>query len=184
VPDAVGIVDLISSQSMREARGCAPLNSGWPGDDDGERLRILIADGDADVADMLTQMMKLLGHEAVAAFSLREAVDARRSGHFDACVIDLEFPDCGGLALLGSLRRAEGAGWRARAIAWTASPDLWRARPAADLFDAFVAKPASLETLIAAVSGLPCPNCWMPLDRERCHVFCQWPARQFAASSH
>lgn len=128
------------------------------------------------MAETLAAMARLLGHAATIVANLAEATAARRGSLFDAYVIDLDFADCGGPALLGALRHAERGGTMARAIAWTATEASWRRCPVVEAFDSFVAKPASLQTMIAAFNGQPCPECARPLDAKRFHSLCQWTA--------
>jgi len=140
-------------------------------------VRILIADSSLDVAQMCQQLIRLHGHAATVAFSLEDAIAARRERLFDVYLIDLDFLECGGPALLGALRRAEGLGCPARAVGWTAAPDAWWASPLARLFDAFLAKPASLRTLLAALEDGLCPECLVALSERHSHDFCQLPPR-------
>ncbi|QBE66424.1 response regulator [Pseudoduganella lutea] len=76
-------------------------------------MRILIADGSAEVTDMLQEILPVNGHTATAALILEEVIAARRERMFDAYIIDLDFINCGGPAVLGSLRR-EGEAPRSR----------------------------------------------------------------------
>ncbi len=138
------------------------------------RMRILIAENDKDVAETLAAMTRLFGHVATMVYDLGEAVTARKEGLFDVYLIDLDFSDCGGPALLGALRHGERRGRMARAVAWTAQEAAWRSRPVVEAFDCFVAKPASFHTMIAALNGRPCPECARPLDAKHFHSLCQW----------
>lgn len=143
----------------------------------GATLKILIAESSVDVAWMCQELVRRHGHAATVAMSLDEALIARREGLFDVYLIDLDFNGCGGPALLGSLRRAEGRKAPARAIGWTAFPSMWRISPSARLFDVFLAKPFSLRTLLAALENDVCPECFVALSEQYSHDQCQGPAR-------
>lgn len=62
--------------------------------------------------------------------------------------------------VLGTLRREEIGVHAARAVGWTASPDLWRFSRAAGLFDAVIAKPASLRALMRHCKVARAPTAW------------------------
>ena len=85
--------------------------------------------------------------------NMNDAAVAQRAHSFEAYFIDLEFPDCGGIGVLGLLRGEAGKGHVARAIGWTTLGHLWRGRPSMSLFDAVVEKPANMKTLLAALRG-------------------------------
>lgn len=139
-------------------------------------MKVLIAEGDADVARTLEAMLGAMGHSGEIALTFEDAMRARRQQAFDAYVIDLGFADCGGPALLGSLRREEGDGPRARAVGWTGTADLWSGSRAVALFDAVVAKPASLRLLMATLEGGECPACAHRLNGAHLLSDCQLPA--------
>jgi DNA-binding NtrC family response regulator len=139
-------------------------------------MKVLIAEDDFDVARTLEAMLGAMGHSAQIALTFEDAMRARHQQAFQAYVIDLGFADCGGPALLGSLRREDGNGPRARAVGWTGAADLWSDSRAAALFDAVVAKPASLRLLMAALEGGECPTCARQLNGGHLLSDCQLPA--------
>jgi DNA-binding response OmpR family regulator len=105
------------------------------------------------LGEVLAQSLDAAGHFSNVVFTWQDAVLAQRAKSYDAYIIDLEFPDCGGIAMLGSLRREASAGPGARAIGWTTFGHFWRGLPITSMFDAIVEKPASLKTLLAALQG-------------------------------
>lgn len=124
-------------------------------------MNVLIAEGDARVGEVLARMLDVSGHFSVSVSNLDDAILAQRAKSFDAYIIDLDFPDCGGIAVLGALRKESGASPAARAIGWTTLGHLWRGRPVTSLFDAVVEKPAPMRTVLAALQGRaqsPSPN--------------------------
>lgn len=139
------------------------------------KMRVLIVESDDVVALTLQAMLVGLGHLGAIASTLPEAVAAAREDLFDAYVIDLGFPECGGPALLGSLRREEGHRAAARAIGWTGAAELWQRSPAAELFDAALAKPVSMRALMAVLHGDVCPDCSAPFDAKHLASLCHWP---------
>lgn len=137
-------------------------------------MEVLIVEENHEVARMLEAMLRAAGHSCCVASTLADAMAAGYMGWFDAYVIDLDFCECGGPAVLGALRREEMGLHAARAVGWTASPDLWRFSRAAGLFDAVIAKPASLRALMAALQGCACPYCMAPLNASHLVSTCQW----------
>ena len=138
-------------------------------------MDVLIVEDDDEVASTLEAVLWALGHSCAVAWSLEEAVNAARLDWFDAYIINLDLGECGGPAVLGALRREEMGIHAARAIGWTAVPDLWRFSRAAGLFDAVMAKPASMRALVAALQGCACPDCMAPLNANHLASPCQWP---------
>lgn len=116
-------------------------------------MNILITEGDARVGEALVRMLHASGHFSMSVSNLDDAILAQREKSFNAYIIDLDFPDCGGIAVLGALRRASSASPATRAIGWTTLGHLWRGRPALSLFDAVVEKPAPMRTVLAALQG-------------------------------
>lgn len=131
-------------------------------------MKILVIDDTPGAADMVARMLELHGHQARAAFSFEEAMRELGADRCDACLVDLDIEDQNGAML--SLVRAQGA----RAVAWTASEDVWRGSARAAGFDAFLAKPASFAMILAAIDGAPCPSCLRPLDASCHHGHCTW----------
>jgi DNA-binding response OmpR family regulator len=116
-------------------------------------LNVLIAEGNVRLGEVLAQMLDAEGHISTVVFNWQDAVLAQRAKPYEAYIIDLEFPDCGGIAMLGSLRREASSGPAARAIGWTTFGHFWRGLPITSMFDAIVEKPASMKTLLAALQG-------------------------------
>jgi DNA-binding response OmpR family regulator len=116
-------------------------------------LNVLIAEGNVRLGEVLSQTLDAAGHYSTVVFNWQDAVLAQRAKSYEAYIIDLEFPDCGGIAMLGSLRREASAGPAARAIGWTTFGHFWRGLPITSMFDAIVEKPASMKTLLAALQG-------------------------------
>jgi DNA-binding response OmpR family regulator len=140
-------------------------------------VKVLIVEGDAAVAQTLMLMLRAFEHEAFVARSLNDAISAARAWPFDAYFIDMEYPDCGGLGVLGLLSRAKGGRSKPRSVGWSGLPTVWHLASATRLFDAIVAKPASLKTVMAALQGRTWPRCDKALDFEHLASHCRWAAR-------
>lgn len=140
-------------------------------------MDVLIVEGNQAVGDTLLCMLRAFSHDAFVARSLRAAIAARRAGHFDAYFIDMEFPDCGGVGVLGSLSAQDGEHPKPRSIGWTSLPEFWHQPPSARLFDVIVAKPASIETVLAALQARDCPECGNKLDLQHLSSSCCWTSR-------
>ena len=56
-------------------------------------LHILLVEDHDDVAEMMTVMLQMLGHESERAASVREAVERCAAGGVDALVVDYGLPD-------------------------------------------------------------------------------------------
>jgi ActR/RegA family two-component response regulator len=140
-------------------------------------VKVLIVEGDVTVAETLMFMLRAFEHDAFVARSLNQAISAARARPFDAYFIDMEYPDCGGLGVLGLLSRPESDRSKPRSVGWSGLPTVWHPAPATRLFDAIVAKPASLKTVMAALQGRTCPRCDKALDFEHLASHCRWAAR-------
>jgi len=83
-----------------------PTTAG-PGLSDGMRARILLADDDDNVRDLLRRLLALQGWDVVAARNGREAVDAwpEEGTPFDLVILDMSMPVMSGPAAYEELRR-------------------------------------------------------------------------------
>jgi two-component system, chemotaxis family, chemotaxis protein CheY len=77
-----------------------------------KRLRILCAEDQAQMSDLLRNVLERAGHEVVCVTDGREAWDRIRAnpGFFDAIVTDHQMPHVTGLELVGRLRELGFAG--------------------------------------------------------------------------
>lgn len=136
-------------------------------------LRILIAEGNQDVAETLEATLTALAHCVVVARTFEDAVAAQRRCAFDVFFIDLDFYEYGAPSLLSALRGEEEGGKAARAVGWTAAVNPWFCASATNLFDAALAKPASLRMITAALAGEVCPECLKALNAAHLISACQ-----------
>lgn len=68
-----------------------------------ERRRVLVVDDDADMREMLGEILALAGHDAILARDGLEAVDLARRVHPDALTLDLGLPHLDGNGVLRAL---------------------------------------------------------------------------------
>ena len=66
--------------------------------------RILVADDDPDIRQMLLDRMTAYGYVVETAINGREALDALRRGGFDGMLLDILMPEVDGLEVLRRLR--------------------------------------------------------------------------------
>ena len=69
---------------------------------------VLIIDDDPLFCDMLSALSRELGHEPVAAFNLREGLQKKKQGPFDAVLLDVNLPDGNGLSIIPAIRTWQG----------------------------------------------------------------------------
>jgi len=69
-----------------------------------EKLRILIVDDDRRMANTLSDIFKVKGYEAQAAYSGPEALDMVKKGHFDCVLTDIKMPQMNGVRLCRAIK--------------------------------------------------------------------------------
>ena len=134
----------------------------WPADTDfpgaakplgemaSDPLRILLVEDDATVAEVITGLLRVRGHQVSHAMHGLAAL-AEIAGHaFDVALLDLDLPGLDGLALARQLRAQ---GFTAPLLAVTARSDAQAETQAlAAGFDGFLRKPVSGESLAEAIA--------------------------------
>ena len=72
-------------------------------------MKVLIADDDPVIRQVLADILAGLGHETAETATAAETMQAAQDGGFDLVLLDLAFPDCADLSTLAALReRAPG----------------------------------------------------------------------------
>jgi PAS domain S-box-containing protein len=71
------------------------------------RPRILICEGDADVAKLISMMLGKAGFDSDMTYSAEEALASLASNTYDAVTVDLKLPGQNGVAFIGQLREDE-----------------------------------------------------------------------------
>ncbi|WP_417513504.1 ATP-binding protein [Minwuia sp.] len=111
-------------------------------------LRVLVVDDVAVNQKLAVSIVEMAGHEAVAAGSAREALQALRALPYDLVLMDVEMPEMDGLEATRTIRQMPGATGEIRIIAMTAHPGgtfIDRCLEAG--MDGFLAKPLNAEEL-------------------------------------
>lgn len=120
-------------------------------------LRILVVEDLVDVVSLLHLVLEYEGAEVASATSMGEAIQVLAHFKPDVLVSDIMMPDGDGFSLLSHLRQYEQQqGWqRTPAMAVTAyNREVGRDLALAGGFDAYFAKPADIDCLVATVAQL------------------------------
>jgi two-component system phosphate regulon response regulator PhoB len=116
--------------------------------------RILVADTDKSVRDLVRLRLTAWGHDVVSFADGQSALHAWREEHFDLTLIDLDLPRVSGLDVLRAIRAAERADWPSVVV----MADQERKSEAALAYDLgadeFVVKPFTLGFLTSFASAL------------------------------
>ncbi|MBP7622463.1 MAG: response regulator [Xanthomonadales bacterium] len=116
-------------------------------------LQILLIDDDPIVREVVSSQLQALGHAVAVAATAAMALEAAKTGSFDALLIDQRLDGEDGSTLLPALREIEGIR-RARLIAISAELDDQRADDLLAIgFDSALEKPIAIEQLHGALSG-------------------------------
>lgn len=75
-----------------------------PKDVRAEAMRVLVVDDNADAADTLAEVVRLLGCDARVCYDGASALAAVRAEPPDVCLLDLTMPELDGLELAGLIR--------------------------------------------------------------------------------
>jgi PAS domain S-box-containing protein len=120
----------------------------------GARKRILIVDDNQDAADTLAMLLQLDGHETLAVYASREALEQAQSFNPDIMLLDIGLPEMNGYEVARKLRSVP-ALQRIRLIAVTGygqAVDRVRTREAG--FDDHLMKPVESAELARALAGV------------------------------
>lgn len=121
-------------------------------------MRILLVDDDRDTLDLLSEYLRLQGHEVHVVSSAGEAL-LRLDHAYDALILDILLPDLDGYSLAREVRRAYAFKAKPRIIALSGSPFNPGHPHAADAdFDVFLMKPVDSSALAEALSGTVLPT--------------------------
>ena len=95
--------------SLPRGNPAAPAGTGTVAQSSSAPMRVLVVDDEAELADMMRDVLEAGGFEVATAESGAVALEILREGRFDAIVSDLRMPDVDGAAL-----------WREVAASWPA----------------------------------------------------------------
>ena len=143
-------VDLPLATAAPLAAPATPVAAPRP--DAGGGLVLLLVEDDATVAEVLTGLLRSLGHDVVHAPHGLAALTETVHSSFDMALLDLDLPGITGLALASQLRAG---GFTAPLLAVTARADA-EAEPLAREagFDGFLRKPVTGVMLAEAIDAL------------------------------
>lgn len=115
--------------------------------------KILIVDDESMIVDMLSTFLRLLGHEAVDAYSSRQARDRLAYLEPDAMLLDIMLPDTNGIELCRELRAESAtANLPIIIISAHAPPMIQEAMNAGA--NGYLAKPINLQALRNALTNV------------------------------
>ena len=117
----------------------------------GEGRRVLVVDDNHDAADMLAEVVRLLGHEADVSYDGASAVEMARRIPYDVVLCDIGLPGMSGYEVAMALRDRSTAGMRLIAVSAYDQEDVI-ARALEVGFEAYVVKPPGLDQIERLVS--------------------------------
>jgi PAS domain S-box-containing protein len=163
-----GDVRLVTSAPAKGACFVLELPLPEPSETDGSTVRVetprpasghartvLVVDDNVDAADGVAAILELEGFQAEVHYSGEQALNALAEKPFDAAILDLGMPGMDGFELAQRIRACE-ATKDLRLVAlsgWAQTAD--RAKSKAAGFDVHLAKPATVEMLLGAISRHP-----------------------------
>lgn len=115
------------------------------------QLRVLVVDDDADACEILSQVLKHLGHEPECLQDSTEALPRILREQFDVLLVDLVMPGLSGFDLLRASKAGTG---RPKAVIAVSSYNEFRHKAREAGFHAFVDKPVELTKLRPLLEGL------------------------------
>jgi CheY-like chemotaxis protein len=122
--------------------------------------RVLVVDDNADAAESLADLVRLLGHEVDVAYDGPSALAKLQSNAPDAVFCDIGLPGMSGYEVARAVRSGASRGVRLVAVSGYAQPeDVKRAMEVG--FDAHVAKPPDPDHIARLLAEFPAT------DRER-----------------
>lgn len=116
--------------------------------------RVLVVDDNREAANVLAEMLSLCGYESQSAYDGPSALQA--ADHFgpDAIILDIGMPGMSGLSVAAALRRQPRFA-ATRVVAFTAWGDArTREQTRQAGFDAHLVKPAGLDAILHALTGV------------------------------
>jgi CheY-like chemotaxis protein len=115
--------------------------------------RILVVEDDEKSRRLLVDVLGYHGYEVSAVESGEDALEALRTVHLDAALLDIQLPGISGFQVLSALRASSNA--RLPVVAVTASVmDHDRKKILAAGFDAYIAKPVNIRELLDTLEKL------------------------------
>ena len=112
--------------------------------------RIVIADDNLEICELITDTLKNMGHEVVTVHDGYELLKHLELNSPDIIILDLMMPEKNGISILSTIKQSSS---NSRIIIYTGHHE-YRTSVYARKVDRFVVKGDSIEKLIAAVQEL------------------------------
>jgi signal transduction histidine kinase/CheY-like chemotaxis protein len=118
------------------------------------RLKILVADDNADAARTFMALLETGGHAVDVVHDGRQALEQARTGRYDLAILDIGMPGLSGYEVAAALRGMPGCAhtFLAALTGWGSEEDQARARAAG--FDAHLTKPAGFADIDRLLQSL------------------------------
>lgn len=113
-------------------------------------MRILVADDDADMVEVLRMTLTTMGHEVVTSTTARDSIDQLGAGTFDGVLLDLTMPDMPPEKLVASIL---GIAERPPIVVFSARAARETRAYAQQLGAAVLTKPCDLNELLDAIGS-------------------------------
>lgn len=97
--------DLDAWLGSERPRSATATEAGEPAPARGGRPRVLVADDEASIRELLSKTLALAEYEVDTAPDGRSAIERLRLGHYDLLIADLKMPELDGLSLIREARR-------------------------------------------------------------------------------
>ena len=119
---------------------------------------VLIVDDNQDAADLLAQLIRCLGHQALAVYHGQTAIRQAAIQKPDLVLVDLNMPDMDGFTVADAIRQQSG-GSHVVIVAVTGLKGEDAKRHAYEAgFDLYLTKPVSIEALIDLLAIRQAPS--------------------------
>jgi CheY-like chemotaxis protein len=116
-------------------------------------MRVLVVDDEREVTTVLGEALRDRGHQVAVASTGREAIEAAERFQPDAALVDVGLPDIDGITL-AELLRGTLSTKPIRMIAFSGHREAnLRSAVRRDLFDEYLLKPATLDSIERALSA-------------------------------
>ncbi|TFZ04848.1 response regulator [Ramlibacter rhizophilus] len=112
-------------------------------------IRVLVVDDNVDAAELVADLLSMLGYETSAAHDGESALRVWSTTRPDAVILDLGMPVMDGYEAARQIRKLSKSCLLIALSAWARPADVERGRIAG--FDHHIAKPASVEQLLEAL---------------------------------
>ena len=117
---------------------------------------MLVVDDNADAADSLAELLRIVGHEAATAYGAREALDLARQFAADVVLLDIGLPEMNGYEVARRMRERGEPPVLVALTGYGQTSDVQSAKDAG--FDAHITKPIALDGAYRCASSMLSPG--------------------------